>query len=182
MLRSTIKPLQPSQKEIDAFPALLSSDLAGNDSAAQRSGEACYYGMITKRNIGLAKQLFGGLSKKNSARAEFFLVRIAIEENNEDALRRLLRLVERDYTPAIFLLGQLHMDGILVKKDQAKTIELWRQASQKGHLTARVFLYRLLAETQGPLLRLIYRICSLYSVLKHFRLMLRNPNGDEFLT
>lgn len=130
-----------------ALKRYLSLAEEGSVSSQRFVGWMYYLGEGTEKNFELAQTWFGRAAEAGDSEAEFGIGRIHLVRQEYDlAIKWFSVAAKHGFTPASYRLGWMHYYGKGMPVEHIKALGLWRGASKKGHLKARVGYARALVK------------------------------------
>lgn len=142
-------PPSPPQPAAPAEPEPVTETPATTASAPVTSQLNECYLLTTIRNYREAKQVCVAPAAQGDIKAQYNMAVIARAMHDYEDARRWAEKAAPHSTPARFLLGELHADGLGVKRDDAAALQWFRQAAEAGHAESQYRTASLLALGQG---------------------------------
>lgn len=107
-------------------------------------------GIGTAPNRAEGERWFRRAANTGSARAYYFLASLYLEQERfEEAKDAVVVAADKNFVPAIYLLGTMYLSGLGVPRDVSTAVELLSRASKAGSVFATGALSRILRHSEN---------------------------------
>ncbi|MCX7098552.1 MAG: tetratricopeptide repeat protein [Methylococcales bacterium] len=112
--------------------------------------------------------------------ATYYLGHFYLKSNDYAQAKEVFNIgALKDYSPAMYCLGCMYLEGTGCKQNRDEALKLFKKASMQGHVFARRSLAGMYLSGEYGLANIVYGLFLFFSALKNaFIMQIKDPDSD----